>query len=191
MNRIYVLCFVLTHMFCQSASLPAALVDFELAGLGGTGLLPTNEIPVAASTGSGGEIGAGIQFDDVTKQLFVNVAWGNLQGFDDLTGPVTTAAWRTAGAGQGINGTGIALSVLIVDNNSADNGLETATINVNPAQETLLLNGDTYLSFRTATNPNGEIRGNLIVSSVPEPGAGLTLAFLTMGVLARRRRRRD
>jgi len=47
----------------------AATIQFNLQGLGGTGLLATNEpngVSAAAAAGSGGEILGGITFDDVS-----------------------------------------------------------------------------------------------------------------------------
>ena len=65
----------------------AALIQFNLLGKGGAGLLSTNENGAIAGTpGSGGEIGAGIIYDDVTKMLTINVGWGTGNGFTNLSG---------------------------------------------------------------------------------------------------------
>src|SRR5262245_24782588 len=54
-----------------------ALIQFDLRGNGGAGLLSSNQNGIITGTpGSGGEIGAGIIYDDVTKMLTINVGWG-------------------------------------------------------------------------------------------------------------------
>jgi len=72
--------------FALVSPLRSAIIEFDLLGKAGPGLLPGNEAPTTP-VGSGGEIGAGIFFNDVTLQLTINVGWGSGNGFTDLTGP--------------------------------------------------------------------------------------------------------
>lgn len=171
----------------------AAIIQFDVRGVGGDGLLPANEIPAVASTGSGGEIGSnGIQFDDVTKTLSLMVGWGSVQGFTDLTSDVVAGHLH----GGPINGTG---GVLInfgitptspLSGTGSDGVFSFVTAPLTTEQETALLGGNTYLNFHTVNNGGGEIRGNLLVTAVPEPGSVVALVGLLGGGIARRRLRR-
>src|SRR5688572_14254694 len=67
----------------------AAVIPFDLFGRSGAGLLGANENPTVVGGGSGGELGTGILFDDVTLVLSINVGWGTANGFTDLTGNTT------------------------------------------------------------------------------------------------------
>jgi hypothetical protein len=61
-----------------------AIFQFDL-GPGGLNGLNERPLPVV-TTATGGEIigEPGISYNDVTKQLFVNFGWGNINGFTDL-----------------------------------------------------------------------------------------------------------
>jgi len=184
-----------------TVSSPAAIIQFDLIGTGGAGLLFTSE-PGVISGGSGGEILGGISFDDVTKLLTINVGWGSANGFTNLTGnssnahvhgPTTnangndgTGDWRDV-AGVMINLQG-GIAPGFVNNSSASAGTitGTGTTPLTPAQESALLSGRTYINIHTATNPGGEIRGFLRV--IPEP-ASAAFACAAAGVLVLRRRR--
>jgi hypothetical protein len=70
----------------------ATIIQFDLLGAGGIGLLSSNErtgtgaaAAISGTPGSGGEAGAGIFYDDggsatATKTLTINIAWSGLQG---------------------------------------------------------------------------------------------------------------
>jgi hypothetical protein len=111
-----------------------------------------------------------------------------MQGFTDTTGPITASHLHGA-AGIGQTGNGPVLANLARVDSSADNGSIDTTITLNAANEALLLNGDTYINLHSAMFGGGELRGNLVVSAVPEPGTGLALC-ISLGVVAVRRRRR-
>lgn len=182
-------------------SSPAAIIQFDLIGSGGPGLLFTNE-PGVLSGGSGGEILGGISFDDVTKLLTINVGWGSANGFTNLTGDSTnahvhgpttnangndgSADWmQTATAMINLQG-GIAPGYAINTSASAGTITGTGTTPLTPTQESALMSGRTYINIHTSTNPGGEIRGFL--TPIPEP-ASAAFAFAAAGVLAMRRRR--
>ena len=177
-----------------ASSAHSAIVYFDILGKDGSGLRSTNENHVVASpTRLGGEVGAGIFFDDITKVLTINVAWGSVNGFTDLTGVATaghihgpTAAGGVASFTQN-SSTIIGLDSGPTWNNSATSGgITNRTIVLNAAQETALLEEKNYLNFHTGTNPSGEIRGNLVI--VPEPSHAV-LSIIGLALLGARRKR--
>jgi hypothetical protein len=179
-----------------SAAAPAATIPFDLQGQAGFGLLPGNETsPVAGTPGTGGETGAGISYDDVSNVLTINIGWGVLNGFTDLTGNATmghihgpTASGGTASFTQSA-GIRYVLDSQPGWTASATSGGFLGTVTIAEADEPALLNGQMYINIHTFTNPGGEIRGNLVVVPEPSPvGLGL-LAAGTLLLLRRRLRR--
>lgn len=181
-----------------ASSASAMIMQFDLMGTAGAGLLPGNEPSAPVSTGSGGEIGAGIWLDTSTNILTVNVGWGSGNGFTDLTGTASAAHFH--GPADMVTNTGVALGLSsqpgsIVWDGSATSGSITGTVDLdtvaigNGSSISDLMNGMWYLNVHTAANPGGEIRGTLV--PVPEPattaaGMGL-LAGLVAFALRRRR----
>jgi hypothetical protein len=188
-TSLFLAAFVLCAGFSQ-----AAIIQFNLLGKGGAGLLSTNENgAIAGVPGSGGEIGAGIFYDDVTNLLTLNVGWGTGNGFTNLSsaaiaghihGPTPSTPPASFNENMGVL---IGLDgPPMVWNPSATNGSTVGTVAIPAVNEAALLAGSLYVNIHTVTNGGGEIRGNLIV--IPEPAMGL---FAAMGavVLAARRRR--
>jgi hypothetical protein len=179
-----------------AASLPAsaATILFDLVGKAGSGLISGNQNgSILGTPGSGGEVGAGIFYDDVANVLTINVAWGLTNGFTNLTGTATLGHIHGPTIASGTASFTQDASVLFdLDNTAAWNpsatagGITNRTITLSASQETELLAGRYYINVHTGTNGAGEIRGNLVV--VPEPSAGLL--GLAGGALALRRRRR-
>lgn len=175
----------------SSATLPAVIVAFDLMGIGGTGLLPTNEIHAVTSGGSGGELGGGISYDTATNQLTLNVGWGSGNGFTNLSGNATLAhvhgpAAQSATAGVLYDIIGGSPQGSVVANANASSGGISGFLTLSESHEANLLSGLLYLNVHTATNGSGEIRGNLI--AVPEPSAYALLAgLLGLGLVLRRR----
>src|SRR5262245_35423224 len=88
MSKKLLLCPVL--LLSVGATVNAAILQFDLIGKAGTGLLPGNENGTVLGTpGSGGEISGGITFNDVTNVLTLNTGWGTANGFTNLTGNAT------------------------------------------------------------------------------------------------------
>lgn len=194
----FLLAFGLTASLAQ-----AATISFDLIGTGGPGLLFTNE-PGVTSGGSGGEIGAGIWFDDVSKQLTINVGWGSKNGFTDLTGPATNA--HIHGPTASINGSGftetagvflgLTGSPFTYTNGAADGTIMGTSGPLTAAGEAALMDGKLYINVHTDRNRNGEIRGFLTANpnrSVPETGSSLGMLGLALGVvgLATRKQRKS
>jgi hypothetical protein len=179
-------------VFALMSSAHAATIQFDLMGTAGAGLLPGNEPSLTVpSTGSGGEFGAGITFDDVSLVLTVNVAWGSVKGFTDLTsnannshihGPVSVAQASTftgtAGIPSGFN--------LARASSLANDGLISTTVTFTSTQAAELMQGRYYINIHTTSNTGGEMRGFL--RPVPEPGL-IGLLAAGAGALAARRRR--
>jgi hypothetical protein len=170
----------------------AAILFFDLQGRAGPGLLSGNEIHTINGTpGTGGEIGAGITFNDVTNVLTINVGWGSGNGFTNLSGNATVGhihGLTANGGAASFNqtaGVRYGLDNLPGWNNNAINGSFIGTVNINAADVQALLDGRMYINVHTATNGPGEIRGNLVL--VPTPSAA---ALLGLGGLVAMRRRR-
>jgi hypothetical protein len=187
------LCIILfTALVIQSN---AALIDYDLIGTAGPGLLFLNE-PVA-SGGTGGEIGAGIQLDSVSNVLTLNVGWGSSQGFTDLSSVSNNSHIHVAANNFGNNGTANftqtgspVLFNLTRSSSAVTGGTFTGpsnTITLTAAQVTDLNNGKYYINIHTANNGGGELRGFIV--PVPEPSVAALLVTGAVGMLARRRRR--
>jgi hypothetical protein len=190
--------FLACALGCLLAAGPAAaqIIPFDLMGKGGPGLLSGNQVdPVAPvpAPGSGGEVGPGITFDMGTGVLTINIAWGSANGFTDLTGPA--AAGHVHGPTldpMPVSFNENAAVKYPIDplpgwNNSASSGGFAGTVNIVPGDVPGLLAGQFYINVHTATNPNGEIRGQLV--PVPEPSALLLGAFGAIGFVRLRRAR--
>lgn len=166
----------------------AAVLQFDLLGKGGSGLLTTNENGSVTGGGSGGEIGGGISYDDVANNLTINVGWGSGNGFADLTGAANGSHIHGPTASTGaaaFNENASVLFNLTRNDSSAAGGFISTVVNLSTVQETELLGGRYYINIHTGTNGGGEIRGNLVL--VPEPSA-LVLGALGLPMLLRRRR---
>jgi CHRD domain/PEP-CTERM motif len=179
---------VVSALLACALSANAAIINLDLLGKAGAGLLGGNEngITFVGTPGSGGEVGAGIFFNDVTLQLTINIAWGSGNGFLDLTsnannshihGPTTSGG--TASFTQNAN----VLFNLPRVSDSPTNGSIATTVTLTSAQATELLAGRYYINVHTVDNGGGEIRGNI----VPEPSS---IALLSIGILGLMRRRR-
>jgi hypothetical protein len=182
---------VVSAFLASALSANAAIINLDLLGKAGAGLLSGNETAIILGTpGSGGEVGAGIAFNDVTLSLTINIAWGSGNGFLNLSGVATgghihgpTASGGAASFNQ-TAGILIPLDTLTGWNPSATNGGFSGSVTLTPTQATDLLAGKFYINVHTGTNSGGEIRGNI----VPEPCG---IALLALGCLGLTRRRRS
>ena len=176
-----------------AASAHGTIIDFDLIGTAGAGLLPGNE-PGAIVGGTGGEIGAGIFYDDVANLLTVNnIGWGSSQGFTDLSS--TASASHIHGPTANNNGSGFTqtagVAITLTRSSSGVTGgtFTNAPILLSAAQETDLLNGKFYVNIHTGNNGGGELRGFLVASPVPEPATTGLVAFGALALLRTRRSR--
>ena len=170
----------------------ASIIAFDLRGTAGSGLLAGNE-PGTIVGGSGGAIGAGINYDDILNLLTLNVGWGSSQGFTDLSS--TASASHIHGPTASVNGSGFTQTAGVIfslarSSSAVTGGTFTGgPIALTEAQEVDLLNGKWYLNLHTANNGGGEIRG-FLVQAVPEPSV-VVLGVLGAGALLFRLRRRQ
>jgi hypothetical protein len=178
----------------SAVSSQAAIVAFDIQGQGGFGLLSTNETHVVTgSFGSGGEVGAGISYNDVSNELTLNFAWGATNGFTSLTGNATAGHIHGPTANGGVAsftqtaGVFFTLSSgLTWDDSASAGGVTGRVLTLTAPQELELLAGRYYINIHTGTNGAGEIRGNLV--AVPESSTALLGALGMLGLLVRKRR---
>ena len=199
--------FISKLLFVAAATAPlaslATVFTFDLQGKGGFGLLPGNEnFTVNGAAGSGGELGSGILFDDVTNVLTLNVGWGSGNSFTDLTGRVTGVHIHNSNTSSADTGTaaflrngGVVVNFPNINtytvNGSGSFGSVTGFSVLSDANETSLFAGQLYFNVHTSLNSGGEIRGNLVnPTAIPEPSAFAAFAGLAGLALAASRRRR-
>jgi hypothetical protein len=178
----------------------AQIIDIQLIGAAGAGLRPGNEVPAVSEVSfgaRGGEIGAGITYNDATNLLTLNIGWGgtgngNSNGFGagtQLSGNAT--AGHIHGFANQTSTAPVLFDLSAIggtwDTNQSGGGLTGGSVTLTPAQETELFAGNFYINIHTAANPTGEIRANL--APVPEPSLMLALAAGSMvGIRFVRRR---
>ncbi|MDZ4403028.1 CHRD domain-containing protein [Prosthecobacter sp.] len=190
MKHLFLVCMA-AFSLAAAGSLSASTILFDLQGTGGVGLLNTSE-PGSPAGGTGGEIGGGISYDDVTNLLTINVGWGSSQGFTDLSSLSNNSHLHgptTNNNGNGFTETAGVLFNLTRSSNATTGGTITQTLTaLSGAQETDLLNGKYYINIHTVNNGGGELRG-FLVQAVPEPSRTL-LGMLGVGLLMFRRSRK-
>lgn len=166
-------------------SLDAQLVNFNLAGTAGSGLLPGNENPGANSTGSGDAIG--IVFNSATNELSIDVAWGSGNGFTDLTGDASAMHIHGPADINTNGGVLYNLGALSGFDGSATDGGFNGSVTLATGDVQTLFDGNLYLNIHTPDNGSGELRANLF-AAVPEPSS-MAIIGLAGTLLAFRRRR--
>ena len=175
-----------------ASSAQSAIIFFDILGKAGSGLSAANENP-ATTGGTGGEVGAGISFNDVSKLLTINIAWGSVNGFANLTGNAAAGHLHgptTSGGTASFTESGGVLvgldSLTGWNSSSTSGGITNGTLTLTAPQEAALLAEKTYINIHTAANSGGEMRGNLVM--VPEPSHAI-LSLLGLAALGVRRKR--
>jgi hypothetical protein len=193
------LCVALVLLLATVSPVSAAVHFFDLNGNAGLGLLSGNENGAILGTpGSGGEVGAGITYDDDTNILNINIAWGSSNGFTNLTGdasaghihgPTTNSApvgfTQDAGVLLFLSPPSPAGSTWTP---SASAGGFTGNLTLSAGQETELLAQRYYINIHTSLNGGGEIRGHLVIG-IPEPTTFALVGLTVFGLGFIRRRR--
>jgi hypothetical protein len=158
-------------LLAASLTSQASLIHFELSPPGtdvAVGLSPSNQVPaVTNSTGSGDTVSGGIVFNTDSNTLQFAIGYGSADGFTDLTGPpVGMHIHGPAPAGQNA---GILIDLGPYNfpaPNPTNGGVIIGQLVVPSDLVSNLLAGLNYINIHTALNPNGEIRGQLIVAVV-------------------------
>jgi len=140
------------------------------------------EVPANETTATGGEVGLGIRYDDVSNRLEVNVVHG-MFGFNPLEGNYSGSHLHLGEIGE--NGPVIVDLAPIHFSLSARFGFYQGTVLIPQEFESALLLGGVYMNIHSAKWPGGEIRGQLLV--IPEPGTFALLSLGLGGLLLRRR----
>jgi hypothetical protein len=193
-------------VFATGSTASATLFDIDISPAGGAlnlgsstytvdhaiGLAALNENSQPATPATGNEVGTGITFDDVSKVLSFDFAYGSAFGFLNLgsafsnvhihgPGPVNFPAVNTN------------MSVIhpLASFHTASgtlSGQVTGNVVLLAAEEVDLFDNELYLNVHSANNAPGEIRGQLVI--VPEPsGFALAAVMLTTAFLTRPRRK--
>ena len=145
----------------------AKTVQFDLSPAGtdaAIGLSPLNEVPARTnSTGSGGEISAGISYNTDTAVMTLALGLGSVAGFTDLTAPATAAHIHSP-AGPGTNAGVIVhlTDLFFTQGDPAKGAVIFGQVNIPTNHVENLLAGLTYINVHNTNYPGGEIRGQLI-----------------------------
>jgi subtilisin family serine protease len=131
--------------------------DGSATGVFAATLLGANQVPPVTSPASGRGI---FSFDAATRGLSYRV---QVAGF---TEPITGAHLHRATDNS------------VVAPLSGSNGSYSGSVTLSAGDATLLESGDLYVNFHTATNPNGEIRGDL----AGYKGEGVVVGIIDSGI---------
>jgi hypothetical protein len=135
------------------------------------GLSPANESPaVTNSTGSGNAISGGISVSTTPTNatLTLAVGYGSAAGFTDLTGPATSVG--IFGPAPTNSNAGLVVDLApytFLASDPAKGGVLFGSVLLSASESSNLLAGLYYINITTASNTNGEIRGQLI-NGTPE-----------------------
>jgi len=155
------------------------------------GIVALNSVAQPASAASGGLLGGGMTYDDVTNILSFDIGYGSAFGFVDLQGDYTTVHFHGASAVNfpGVNtGAGVVSGLDGFHTPSGTNsGRITGSIVLSAGEETDLFDNEIYINIHSTVETGGEIRGQLIPVTVPEPSSAMLLIPCILLALRRRR----
>jgi hypothetical protein len=204
MKNFLLLC-CLTCM--MSGNIFAAVYTFELSPAAGDalsnvnyangdhvlGIAAPNAVGQPASNATGDAIVDGVTYDDATGILSYNIGYGSDFGFVDLVEDFTIAHVHGEVAVQFPSpntGVGVIFGLNHIAGASALTGSFVGAAPLSPSQATDLLANLYYVNIHSTFAVGGEIRGQLVATSViPEPSMLLGLASMGSGLLCVRRRR--
>ena len=167
-------------------SASGAIFQFDIGPLGLNGL---NERPTPVITSAtGGETAPGVTYNDLTKQLTLNFAYGSDHGFTDLSSSLNTGGAHIHGPATTEESAGVLYNIFsLINQTSSTDGVASGIVQLVDlqagaytiaAQEADLFAGEWYLNLHTANFGGGEIRGQLLL--VPEPSTYATFAGLAL-----------
>ena len=132
-----------------------------------------------AGTGSPGTGSAKVTFDDATNLMSWDISW------QDLDGTLTVAHFHGP-ATQSMNA-GVQVALMGAPPPPANPNIGFATLSNGQANQ--LLDEKWYVNVHSDRDPGGEIRGQVLLQSVPEPAVALMLVTGLLGVGWVRRRK--
>jgi hypothetical protein len=179
-----------------SAAAAANLGTVIYPGDHAPGLDASNESNQPNSPATGGELGTGVRYDDVSNQLTIDFGYGSAFGFVDLASDWASPLIHIHGNGTNTaqfpnpnTNAGVTVDLFPLHTPSGTrSGRVTGTVALTATQEQWLFNNQMYFNVHSVQNGGGEVRGQLVVV-IPEPGAvclALAAAAPLLG-LARRR----
>jgi hypothetical protein len=173
----------------------ASLITIGLSPLGtdhAVGLSALNTVGQPASSATGGSINAGVLFDDVSKLLTYNIAYGSDFGFTDLAGNWSNTHVHGPVAVQFPSpntGAGLQFPLPHTPGSSARTGSFVGSQTLTAGQEADLMSSLLYVNVHSAFSGGGEIRAQLVpLATIPEPGS-FSLCLLGLAFLGWVRRR--
>ena len=151
-------------LFTLCSALAIAQGDVIKFNLAPNGLSPSNVVPaVTNSTGSGNTISGGIGLQTTNSTLTFAIGYGAGAGFSNLTGQARTASLHGPAPTNGNAAVLFDLSPFTFPAIDPTNGgVIFGSVVLTSAQSSNLLAGLDYIVIATASNTNGEIRGQLI-----------------------------
>ncbi len=181
-------CQLLPLAFAATFGAQCAVFDLHLSGEQINTLI--NEPNVVSLYGlAGGNVSpnaSGLALNTGDQTLFLNFAWGDMNGLKDLKTPFTAAALQMFPSGSHTAQTIYNLTPQVVQQTATDGGVFGYTLHLAnigsytvAQQESDILQAHWYVTVQTVGNPTAEIRSQL--APVPEPAtygvaAGLGLA---------------
>lgn len=135
-------------------------------------------VPATSSTATGGEVGIGISYDNSTGMMDFNVAYG-LFGFQPLQGNFQTVQIYQGAAGA--NGSSVLNLASYHTAIGPNAGFISGSFPISIALDQALFTDSLYVQITSSAFPGGEIRAQLIPTTVPEPS---TWALAGMGIAA-------
>ena len=162
-----------------------------------TGLSALNAVGQPASSATGGEIGAGIVYDDVSNLLSFEFGYGSDFGFVDLQGDWSNThahgpdavSFPAPNVGAGVI-PGQTLTAAHIPGSTARTGSFVGTWTLSDSDEQDLFDNEIYINIHSGFAGGGEIRGQMIpVAVIPEPSTLALLSSSLVGLFLFRKKR--